>query len=69
MAQQVCTAKAGAVAGRNDRFHDVADAILREQFTELIVPWGNTTAGPPTHPSRLLILLLNMEVNRGMMHV
>ena len=23
---------------------------LREQFRELIVPWGNTTPGPPTHP-------------------
>ena len=43
--------------------------LLREQFTELIVPWGNTTPGPPTHPSLLLVLFLNMEVNRGMMHV
>ena len=43
--------------------------MLREQFTELIVPWGNTTPGPPTHPSLLLVLFLNMgmEVNRGMM--
>ena len=39
--------------------------LLREQFTELIVPWGNTTPGPPTHPSLLLVLFLNMEVNRG----
>ena len=28
---------------------------------ELIVPWGNTTPGPPTHPTLLLGVLLNME--------
>ena len=37
---------------------------LREQFRELIVPWGNTIPGPPTHPTLLLGVLLNMESNR-----
>ena len=37
--------------------------IIREQFRELIVPWGNTTPGPPTHPTLLLGVFLNMESN------
>ena len=31
---------------------------------DLIVPWGNTTPGPPTHPTLLLGVSLNMESNR-----
>ena len=40
---------------------------IGEQFRELIVPWGNTTPGPPTHPTLLLDVFLNMESNRGIL--
>ena len=56
----VCTLK-------DNRCHSRAIHVLREQFRELNVPWGNTTPGPPAHPTLLLGVFLNMESNCGIL--
>ena len=51
--------------GHTKVYHSVVlPDLVGEQFRELIVPWGNTTPGPPTHPTLLLGVFLNMEPNR-----